>query len=433
MTTIIATHKNTDFDAFASLVAGMLIYSGAKAVISKFINPNVKAFWSLHKDLFEFGSMDGLDPETITELVMVDTNRWDRLDQPELFTERTDLIIDIWDHHLPSDEIPTRFSCQEEVGANITLMIRQLKKDRKLISPIQATLFLLGLYEDTGNLSFPSTTAEDASAAAFLLERGADLTIVNKFLRPAYGERQKEVLFEMLKHAERSNVNGYTVSFSKIEISGHVSNLALVVRMYQDIVNVDAAFGIFESKNRNRCIVIGRSQSETIDIGSIMKALGGGGHPGAGSAMLKSVKPQAVEEMIRELLSGNQQASVRVSDLMSFPVITVDAGTPMAQVADILRAKGCTGLPVVAGDQLVGVISRRDFVKARRDSQLKAPVKAFMSRNVRTITPDKSPLQAVREMIRYDIGRLPVVEEGRIIGIVTRSDTMMYFYDLLPN
>lgn len=433
MSKIIATHKNTDFDAFASLVAGTLIYPDAVPVISKVINPNVRAFWSLHKDLFDFKTMDDIDFEKISGLVIVDANRWDRLDRPELFKERHDLHIDVWDHHRPADEIPAQWSCQEEVGANITLMIRRLKKDRKLLSPIQATLFLTGLYEDTGNLSFPSTTAEDATAAAYLLERRADLAIVNKFLRPAYGEKQKEVLFEMLKNAERTRVNGHTISFSKLEIGGHVSNLALVVRMYQDIVNVDAAFGIFESKNRGRCMVIGRSQSDAVDIGTLMKAMGGGGHPGAGSAMLKSVKPEAVEEMLVELLSGNQQASVRVSDLMSFPVITVEADTPMEKVAGILRKKGCTGLPVVDGGKLVGIISRRDFVKTRRDSQLKAPVKAFMSRKIQTISPDGSPLQAVRKMARYDIGRLPVVEEGRIIGIVTRSDTMLYFYDLLPD
>jgi tRNA nucleotidyltransferase (CCA-adding enzyme) len=68
----------------------------------------------------------------------------------------------------------------------------------------------------------------------------------------------------------------------------------------------------------------------------------------------------------------------------------------------------------------------------RRDSQLKAPVKAFMKQPVQTIAPGKSPLQAARIMIRQDIGRLPVVEDGRLIGIVTRSDVMCYFYDLLP-
>jgi nanoRNase/pAp phosphatase (c-di-AMP/oligoRNAs hydrolase) len=433
MSKIIATHKNTDFDAFASLVAGTLIYPDIIPVISKYINPNVRAFWSLHKDLFEFGTMDDIDPEMVSGLIIVDANRWDRLDRPELFKQRDDLHIEVWDHHQPADEIQAKWSCQEEVGANITLMIRRLKKERKLLSPIQATLFLTGLYEDTGNLTFPSTTAEDATAAAYLLERRADLAIVNKFLRPAYGEKQKEVLFEMLKNAERTRVNGHTVSFSKLEITGHVTNLALVVRMYQDIVNVDAAFGIFESRNRARCIVIGRSQSDAIDIGDLMKAMGGGGHPGAGSAMLKSVKPEAVEEMLVELLSGNQQASVRISDLMSFPVETVEADTPMEKVAGILRKKGCTGLPVVEGDKLVGIISRRDFAKTRSDSQLRAPVKAFMSREIKTISPDRSPLQAVREMARYDIGRLPVVEEGPIIGIVTRSDTMLYFYDLLPD
>ncbi len=48
------------------------------------------------------------------------------------------------------------------------------------------------------------------------------------------------------------------------------------------------------------------------------------------------------------------------------------------------------------------------------------------------ITGD-SPIQAAQMMVRHDIGRLPVVEDGRIIGIITRSDVMMYFYDLLPD
>ena len=73
------------------------------------------------------------------------------------------------------------------MGANITLMIRRLKQEKKILTPIQATLFLAGLYEDTGNLTFPASTAEDAYAAAYLLERKADLNIINSFLRPAYG------------------------------------------------------------------------------------------------------------------------------------------------------------------------------------------------------------------------------------------------------
>ena len=179
-------------------------------------------------------------------------------------------------------------------------------------------------------------------------------------------------------------------------------------------------------------MVIGRSAVEELNIGSIMRHLGGGGHPGAGSALMRGANPAAIEDMVLGLIEGNQQASVRVSDLMSFPVISVTSATTMADVAQILRQKGCTGLPVIDEGQIKGVISRRDFKRVRKKKQLAAPVKAFMTEKVYTITADKSPGQAVGLMIKHDVGRLPVVENGQVIGIVTRSDAMLYFYDLLP-
>jgi len=319
------------------------------------------------------------------------------------------------------------------MGANITLMIRRLKEERKLLTPVQATLFLIGLYEDTGNLKFPSTKAEDAFAAGYLLDRKADLNVLNSMLSSAYGEKQKDVLFEMEKSSTREHIDGFSISFSKLEIEGHVEGLALVVNMYKGIVNVDAAFGIFSDREHQKSIVIGRSSIDSLNVGMIMQSLGGGGHPGAGSALLKGVAPDVVEEMIKELIRGNQQASVQISDLMSFPVFSVPSYTSMHEVAVLLRDKGCTGVPVVEDDKIVGIISRRDFKKIKNESQLKAPVKAFMSTKIQTIEPGKSPMQAARIMIKYDVGRLPVVENERVIGIITRSDAMLYFYDLLPD
>jgi CBS domain-containing protein len=373
-----------------------------------------------------------IDPDRIERLIVVDVSRWSRLGRLQKLREKEKLDIVLWDHHAGKGDIPAGWRCQEEAGATITLMIRHLKAGNCRISPIQATLFLTGLYEDTGHLTFPSCRAEDAYAAAFLLENEADLNIMNSFLRPAYGEKQKNVLFQMLQKASRSRINGYSVSINTVEIRGHVDSLALVVRMYRDIVNVDAAFGIFPIRERKQCMVIGRSAASGLDVGMIMRSLGGGGHPGAGSVMLREVNPAAVADMIRTLIEGNQQASVQIHDLMSFPVFSVAPDTPMKSVADLLRKKGCTGLPVVDGERLVGMISRRDFSRIRKQNQMEAPVKAFMSRDVKTIGPGKSPMAAARLMVKHDVGRLPVIEEGKIIGIVTRSDTMLYFYDLLP-
>jgi nanoRNase/pAp phosphatase (c-di-AMP/oligoRNAs hydrolase) len=435
MSQIITTHRNADFDAFASLVAATLIYPDAVAAIPQAVNPNVRAFISIHKDVFDLPERRFIETESIRQLIVVDTADWARLGPLSVLQQRTDVNITVWDHHDGGD-IQAGWKCQEPIGATITLLIRQLRQMRKLITPIQATLFLAGLYEDTGNLSFSSTTAEDAYAAGWLLDRKADLSLVAKFLRPAYGEKQKAVLFEMLQQDRRTTVNGYKISITRIPIDGHVGNLALVVRMYRDIVNVDAAFGLFtrtDKKGNQRCMIIGRSGHDGLDVGTLMKSLGGGGHPGAGSAMLKGVNPEAAETMIIDLIQGNQQSSVQISDLMSFPVFSVPPETSMKAVAGILRRRGCTGLPVVDNERLVGVISRRDFKKIRKESQLDAPVKAFMSTRVITIDPGKSPIQAARIMVRHDIGRLPVVDGDRIIGIITRSDAMLYFYDLLPD
>ena len=424
---IITTHRNADFDAFSSVIAGTLLYPDAIPILPKAINPNVKAFLSIHKDLFETRAISDVDLDNVTRLIVVDVSKWSRLEPMGNLKKKEGLDIHVWDHHQNACDLNALWKCHETKGANITLMIREIKNRDLLLTPMQATLFLTGLYEDTGSLTFSSTTAEDAYAAGYLLENKADLNILSTFLQPAYGEKQRNILFEMIKTAPRIKISHFSVSINAVTIEGHVNNLSLVVNMYRDILNVDAAFGIFVHKDTDRCIVIGRSNVDDINVGSIMRSMGGGGHPGAGSAMIKSAQPDALKDWLLELLKGNQQSSVMVSDLMSYPVFSVRSDTPMSEVADMLKEKGCTGLPVVDDDHLVGVISRRDFQKIKKTSQLKSPVKAFMSTRNITIGPDKSPMEAARIMVKHDIGRLPVVKDGKIIGIMSRSDAMLYF------
>jgi len=430
---IVTTHKNADFDAFASVVAATLLFPEALAVLPKTLNPNVKAFLSIHKDLFETHTPGEIDLKRVQRLIVVDASSWNRLDRMDALKARKGLEILVWDHHIETGTIRAGQSCIEAVGATTTLLVRELRRRHKILTPMQATLLLAGIYEDTGNLTFPSTCAEDAHAAGWLMERKADLNILNTFLKPAYSEKHKAILFQMLQHAKRSRIKGHSVSINTVAVEGHVDSLAVIVRMYLEILNVDAAFGIFAEASKNRCMVIGRSQIEGLDVGSIMRRMGGGGHPRAGSAQIKGASPDAVEQRILELIRGNQQASVPISDLMSFPVQTVTPETRMEEVALMLRTKGITGIPVVNGERVVGMISRRDFRKMRKVSHIKAPVRAFMAADVLTIAPDKSPTQAAQLMVKHDVGRLPVVDNGRVIGIITRSDLMRYFYDLLPD
>jgi nanoRNase/pAp phosphatase (c-di-AMP/oligoRNAs hydrolase)/predicted transcriptional regulator len=430
---IVTTHKNTDFDGCASVFAATLLYPHARPILPRSLNPNVKGFLSIHKDLFPYLHPSDIELADVSRLIVVDTNSWGRLETMDDFRDRSDLEIFLYDHHEGNGSITPNWSCREDTGATTTLLVDALKRRRKKLTPMQATLFLAGIYEDTGNLTFPGTTAADAYAAAYLLDRHADLGILETFLRPAYGEKQKDILFEMLRHAHRTQMNGYTLSIRQVPIHGHTDSLAVVVRMFMEILNVDAAFGIFHDPDRDRCLVIGRSRVEQLDVGAVMRSLGGGGHPGAGSAVLKSVVPEDIREQIAGMIEGNRRPAVQISDIMSFPVTTVTPATRMEETARLLREKGITGIPVADDGRLEGMISRRDFRRIKRESQLKSPVKAFMTTRLVTIPPGLGPLQAARLMVKHDIGRLPVVEDGRIIGIVTRSDVMTYYYDLLPD
>jgi tRNA nucleotidyltransferase (CCA-adding enzyme) len=213
----------------------------------------------------------------------------------------------------------------------------------------------------------------------------------------------------MLQSAERCNVNGHSLSFSRIDISGHVESLALVVRMHREIMNVDGAFGIFsDRRTAAKCLVIGRSATEALDVGAVMRSLGGGGHPGAGSAMLSGANPEAVEEMIRSLIAGNQQASIQVSDHHVLP-----GGQRCGQSRlrwprppAILREKGCTGMPVVDDGRLVGVLSRRDFPQAEKGVSAEGPGQGLHEHQGRQHrVPARAPWTPPALMVKHDIGR----------------------------
>ncbi len=430
---IVTTHRGADFDALACLVAATVLYPGARPVLPNSVNPNLKAFLSIHKELFQFISPNDISPDLVDTLIVVDTGSWNRLEGMDSLKDSSGLKIIVWDHH-EQGTIDAGQAVIENTGACITLLVEEIQRRRKLVTPIQATLFLIGLYEDTGNLTFASTTPRDAYAAGYLLDRRADLNILGTFLRQAYGKQQKDILFRMIQEAGREDFGDYSMSIVTMEVQGRIENLAMVMQMYREIVNVDVAFGIFRDVERDRCMIIARSNVDAINVGMMMRAMGGGGHPGAGSALIKSAAPEAVEDMIRELVKGNQYSSVMLRDIMSYPVLTVEQDTPVEEVARLLREVGCTGMPVVdENERIVGIVSRRDFKKVKKTAQMKSPIKAFMSRDVVTISHEKSALEAARLMIKNDIGRIPVMQDGKIIGIITRSDAMMYFYDLLPD
>lgn len=431
---IATTHKNTDFDALASVIGATLLYPGCIGVVPKMTNRNVEQFLSTHKTAFDLVLPNEIDHDKVSKLIVVDTDQWHRLDRMDKLRKKDTLEIDLWDHHMTGKgNIQPTWSLREHIGSTVTLLVREMKKRGTKLSPLESTVMLIGLYEDTGHLSYPSTTSEDASAAAFLLENKADLNVANFFLNPPYEETQKEILFEMMKETEKKTINGHPVGFNTVRLDKKVPNLASVVSMYRTIVNVDALFVIFNNDDTNT--VIGRSGVENIHVGEVMLALGGGGHAGAGSATIKTVHstPEQIKDKISSVLNANRSESASISDIMSFPVVTVPPTTTMREIQTIMGREKIRGLLVTENDVILGITVLWDMKRIKKDRQWDSPVKAFMSRDVITITPNTSPTMAARLMIEKDVGYLPVIQNNKVIGIVTRTDILTYYYDLLPD
>lgn len=128
---IVTTHKGVDFDALASVVAANMLYPGVVTVLPECLNPNVSAFLSLHQDFFGYCTSLEIDLEKVQKLIVVDTDRWERLDRLGALAKKPDLDITLFDHHEDSKDITASWQCRESMGANITLMLRYLKQ-RKL-------------------------------------------------------------------------------------------------------------------------------------------------------------------------------------------------------------------------------------------------------------------------------------------------------------
>jgi CBS domain-containing protein len=236
-----------------------------------------------------------------------------------------------------------------------------------------------------------------------------------------------------MKETDRLTINGHKIGFNIIPLTRQVPNLAAIVNMYRKIINVDALFVIFSTQDRST--VIGRSGVNAIHIGEILLPIGGGGHGGAGSATVKNTEatPAQLKEKIISMLKASRTETASIADIMSFPVVSVPPDTSMREVQEVMTREKIRGILVMEDEVIMGILVLWDFKRLKKERQWKSPVKAFMERDVVTIDPTIRPRMAARIMIEKDVGYLPVVQDDRVIGIVTRTDILTYYYDLMPD
>jgi nanoRNase/pAp phosphatase (c-di-AMP/oligoRNAs hydrolase) len=426
---IVTTHTGTDFDALASMVACTFLYPGAVGVLPKMVNPEVKQFLAIHAHMLRVEPRKDFDLDPVTSLIVVDANNWKRLDSMDSLVGRDGLEVICWDHHMEGVNIESGETHREEVGAAVTLLLEEMQKRDTPFSPIHATLFLLGIYSDTGGLRYPSVTARDAAMVSFLIENGADLNVVSAYLDDAVDDAHAEVFSRMLEESEVVKVGAARVGISAMQIETGLTSLARLVSKFREFKGIDAAFGIFQADSQ-KSMIIGRSKPGLVDIGQIMRALGGGGHPGAGSAIIRGAGPDEAAAQVRTLLDQGGHEAVPVGKVMSEPKrYVVDAAVTMADAARILEKDKLSGLLVLDGGALLGGLCAQDFAKAEKGGRSGVPVKGYARRQIPRITPDTSCREAVEQMSGAREGILPVLDGDELVGVVSQVDLLLQVYE----
>jgi tRNA nucleotidyltransferase (CCA-adding enzyme) len=424
---LIVSHINADFDAFASMVAAKKLYPDAEPVFpgsqEKKLRKFIEAF-----DPMPAKRIKNIDLSAVDGLIVVDAKSPDRIGPLAELLKRPGIKVSVYDHHVHREEdIHGSLEVIEEVGATATIF-SEILKDRELIpTPMEATILVLGIYEETGNLMFPSTTERDLRAAAWLLRCGASLNIVSTYLKTELSRAEVDLLNQLSHNSTEMAISGMRVLVSKASIDKYHGDAAHLAHRMIDMEHTDAV--VLLLRMQDKVLIVGRSRAPEINVAEVLEEFGGGGHPTAASATIKEQPLEVIEERLTGLLRSFAKPGKFASDIMTRPVITIEDDSIIDMVEDEMTRRGVNVLPVQSDGKYAGIITREEVEKAIFHGFKNKSVVDFMTTDAETATRYTPVREVETIMIEKNQRFVPVVEDGEIKGAITRTDILRSMYE----
>ena len=421
--TVIATHGNTDFDAFAAMLAARRLYPGAAVALGS-LNRNVREFYRLHADELQAVEASRLETDAIRRLVVIETVHASRLGEA-LERVALDPAVEkvLFDHH--GDELPAWVDSSAAVlsrdGALATTLAGILAERELEPTPLEATALALGIHEDTGSLTYATTTKRDADALAWCLRHGGRQDVIGRYLHLPLSESERELLHHLTDVLEPVTAAGEEVLLAAVTWPVYVDGVSNLAHKLIDLTDCRALVLLVEMEGRVFCVT--RSRGSALDAGAVAAALGGGGHVHAASAIARLPLAEARQRVL-EALPGAMREPRRARDVMAKPARSVGPGETVQKAMVACQRHGQSGIFVVEHGLLVGSVGREDLDKAIGHGLAHAPVKGIMSSRAVTCGEDTTLAELHALVAAADDGRVAVVREGRLVGVVTRSDLL---------
>lgn len=420
---LVVTHKQADFDAVASVWALHRLRPGSLPVLPGSVNRNVRRFLGLYMPPHAFYGLRDLPPMPPTALHVVDVKQLGRLDKSvQRLICAHPVDITVTDHH-PWNRlrIPGADLREEALGACTTLLVEELLRSGQTITAEEATLYLLGIYEETGKLTYSGTSWRDAAVAAELLRRGARLFVLRQFIDEKLDESQQLLYQRAQRNLEVRDCRGVRLHLVFFAQDEYLAGLDVVAKKLREEYHTRTLI-LAVAMGRN-VYVVARNSSPYVELLAVIGALGGGGHPFAAAASLKNTSLEEARVRIEHLLSRHIRRAPVAGDLMLSPVRWVAQEARVREADDKLRRSEYSVLPVLDADgRLCGILQRRDVDRALAHGLDNAPVETIMTRQPQALERG-TQLEDMQELfLRAGYSSLPVVDEsGHFLGLVTRT------------
>ena len=425
---VITAHLNADFDALASAIAARKLYPGAAIVFPGSLERRVRDFVDAFQPV-EIRKIKDIPLDQVTRLIVVDTKHPDRIGPFKELLSKPGVKIHVYDHHPAArDDIKGEVEVIDSgVGAESTIFTEIIQEKKIPLTPMEATILCLGIYQETGSLLFASTTPRDLMAAAYLVRKGADLNTVSDFLREELSREEFSLLNELVKSLREIVIHGVRIKIGKatMEGFGDVSHLAHQVMEMEDTDAVILLVGMAD-----KILIIARSKVSELDVSQVLSDFGGGGHPSAASVTIKDMPFEIVEERLIVSLYKYTRPVKLVRDVMTAPVISIAWNSTIKEAERVMRRYGVNALPVVRNGKYRGNLTRGVVEKALFHGLGRNRCEDFATTDAVTASPDAPIAEVERSMIEQNQRFVTVLKaDGAIAGAVTRTDILRSLYE----
>jgi len=422
---IIAGHVNADFDVLASMIAAWRLYPDALLVFTGAQEKAVRDFLATNPiSYLTFYNTKDIDIESVSEIILVDTRFSSRIGLLKDLIEKKKIRIISYDHHPANQgDILADENYHRDVGSTATILVTEIKKKKIKLTPQEASIIAIGIYEDTGSLTYVTTKKEDLMAVSYLMDCGATLTDIPSYINMDLNKDQLQIFADIIKAMEYHTIDGVQIGISCVTSTSYLGDLALFIHKLKEIGHIPAVFIIVQLKDRVQ--IVARSQTRAVNISLVLNELGGGGHRTAGSAVIRNSTAEQAKTRLLELLNIFVEPLIRARNMMSSPVMTITPELRIEQVRKLILRYHHDSYPVLKGKEILGVVSSLDISHAFYLGYGKEQVDRFINREFLLVDVQASFRQIRELMMKPEVDLIGVTEpSGRLVGVISRSDIL---------